>query len=279
MSAMEQVVWYIESHFMGGMTLDDIAAFAGVSRFQMSHAFSMATGSSVIAYVRGRRLSEAARRLAAGAPDILSVALDTGYGSHEAFTRAFRDQFGLTPEQVRAQRSLDKLDLVEPMKLDQRVYAKLEPPRFADGKAMTLAGFLEHYTMETRGRIPAQWQRFGPHFGHVPGQTDMIGYGVILDSGPDGGFNYLCGVEISPGTEVPREFTTCKLSAQRYAVFAHPGHVSSIGETFDAIFNVWLPESGTKMPEDRAYFFERYGPEFDPVTGNGGCEIWIPVQR
>lgn len=279
MNAMEQVVWYIESHFMGEMTLDEIASFAGVSRFQMSHAFNMATGRSVIAYARGRRLSEAARRLAAGAPDILSVALDMGYGSHEAFTRAFRDQFGQTPEQVRAQRSLDNLKLVEPMKLDQRVYAKLEPPRFADGKAMTLAGFLERYTMETRGGIPAQWQRFGPHFGHVPGQTDMVGYGVMLGAGPDGGFDYLCGVEVSPGTDVPREFATCKLSAQRYAVFAHRNHVSSIGETFDAIFNVWLPESGTKMPDDGAHFFERYGPEFDPVTGNGGCEIWIPVQR
>jgi AraC family transcriptional regulator len=133
--------------------------------------------------------------------------------------------------------------------------------------------------VETRGRIPAQWQRFGPHFGHVPGQIDMTGYGVILDAGPGAGFDYLCGVEISPGTELPREFAVRKLPAHRYAVFAHRGHVSSLGETCDAIFNAWLPESGTKMPEDGAYFFERYGPEFDPVTGNGGCEVWIPVER
>jgi methylphosphotriester-DNA--protein-cysteine methyltransferase len=41
-------------------------------------------GISLIAYLRGRRLSEAAKALAAGAPDIFSVALDAGYGSHEA---------------------------------------------------------------------------------------------------------------------------------------------------------------------------------------------------
>ena len=48
-------------------------------------------------YVRARRLT---RRTHAGAnaPDILQVALDAGYGSHEAFTRAFRDCFGITPE-------------------------------------------------------------------------------------------------------------------------------------------------------------------------------------
>ena len=73
----------------------------------MAHAFGRATGWSVMRYVRGRRLSEAARTLAAGATDILAVALDAGYGSHEAFTRAFRDQFGRTPESVRAQRHLD----------------------------------------------------------------------------------------------------------------------------------------------------------------------------
>ena len=52
-------------------------------------------------YARARRLTEAARVLAKGAPDILNVALEADYGSHEAFTRAFRDHFGMTPEAVR----------------------------------------------------------------------------------------------------------------------------------------------------------------------------------
>ena len=80
-------------------------------------------------YMRGRRLSEAARVLANGGPDILTVALDFGYGSHEAFTRAFRDQFGLTPELVRAQRHLDNVNLVEAIKMDDGVITTLAPPR------------------------------------------------------------------------------------------------------------------------------------------------------
>ena len=54
-------------------------------------------------YLRARRLSVAARALVNGVPDIFSVALDVGYGSHEAFTRAFRERFGVTPESVRAE--------------------------------------------------------------------------------------------------------------------------------------------------------------------------------
>src|SRR5579862_6034187 len=115
MNPAQKALWYIESHLAGPMTLDDISDVAGISRFHMVRAFAAATGFSVMRYVRARRLSEAARALAAGAPDILHVALDADYGSHEAFTRAFRDHFGITPETVRATTCLDKLKLQEPI--------------------------------------------------------------------------------------------------------------------------------------------------------------------
>src|SRR5438477_12545997 len=93
MNPVGKALWYIESHFAGEISLDEIAKISGVSRFYLTRAFGEATGHSVMSYVRGRRLTAAARSLSNGASDILMVALDTGYGSHEAFTRAFRDQF------------------------------------------------------------------------------------------------------------------------------------------------------------------------------------------
>src|SRR4030088_3421584 len=103
MNAIEKALWFIESHFASEITLEDLAKAGGVSRFHMTRAFAAATGYSIMRYVRGRRLSEAAKALSNEAPDILSVALDAEYSSHEAFTRAFRDQFGVTPETIRAQ--------------------------------------------------------------------------------------------------------------------------------------------------------------------------------
>ena len=64
-------------------------------------------------YLRGRRLTEAAYALAAGADDILSVALDSCYASHEAFSRAFKAHFGRTPEEVRKSESIEGLRLVD----------------------------------------------------------------------------------------------------------------------------------------------------------------------
>jgi AraC family transcriptional regulator len=83
----------------------------------MAHAFGRSLGIPIMAYARGLRLAQAARELAAGAPDIIGVALDAGYGSHEALTRAFREQFGLTPEAVRAEGTVSNLNLMEPMQM------------------------------------------------------------------------------------------------------------------------------------------------------------------
>src|SRR5260370_2435979 len=116
MNAVGKAIWFIESHFSGDISLDDIARSAGVSRYHVVRAFGFATGRSVMRYVRGRRLTEAARSLANGAPDILAVAVDAGYSSHEAFTRAFRDQFGLPPETARRQQTIRNLHLMNPIK-------------------------------------------------------------------------------------------------------------------------------------------------------------------
>src|SRR5499426_4290939 len=129
MNPAQKALWYVEGHLSNALTLDEIASVAGVSRFHMVRAFAEATGMSVMRYVRARRLTEAARALARGAPDILSLALEADYGSHEAFTRAFRDHFGMTPEAVRATTCLDHLKLQEPILMDSTALDTLAPPR------------------------------------------------------------------------------------------------------------------------------------------------------
>jgi AraC family transcriptional regulator len=180
MNAIGKAIWFIETHFSGNISLDDIARSAGVSRYHVVRAFGFATGHSVMRYVRGRRLTEAAQSLARGAPDILAVALDAGYGSHEAFTRAFREQFGLTPETVRTQGHLSNIKLVEPIKMAETLIADLKPARFENGKPLLIAGLGERYTSETSKAIPAQWQRFVPYLGKCLGEGQ--GYSMAYDA-------------------------------------------------------------------------------------------------
>jgi AraC family transcriptional regulator len=276
MNPVAKAIWFIESHFTEDLTLDDVANAGGVSRYHMSRVFGSATGRSIVRYVRGRRLSEAARTLAGGAPDILAVALDAGYNSHEAFTRAFRDQFGLTPEALRACGNLEGIEPMEAIKMDETLLANLEPPRFENLKTLLIAGLGERYTAETCANIPAQWQRFAPHIGHIPGQVGRTAYGVICNTDDAGNTEYISGVEVADFSRLPAEFARLRIPEHRYAVFAHRDHIAAIRRTWFTIWNKWLPESGHQVAE--APEFERYGEEFDPRTGTGGLEIWIPIQ-
>ena len=275
MNPAQKALWFIESHLADALTLDEIAGIAGISRFHMVRAFAAATGLPVMRYVRVRRLTEAARALAGGAPDILSLALEADYGSHEAFTRAFRDHFGVTPEAVRASTRLDQLRLYEPIVMDSTALDNLAAPRFETSKPLLIAGLGERYTWETGAAIPGQWQRFHQSVSNLPGRIGQVAYGVCCNGDDAGNFDYIAGVEVPDFSDLPREFSRVRIPEQKYAVFAHGDHISTIRRTINTIWNQWLPASGMKAAD--APSFERYDENFDPLTGNGGFEIWMPV--
>jgi len=151
----------------------------------------------------------------------------------------------------------------------------LDPPRFEDSAAMLIAGLRGHFTPNTASQLSTQWLRFIPHIGNVAGQIGRIAYGVCFLSSD--GFDYLSGVQVSSSNGLPADFDVVSIPAQRYAVFAHHGHVSKLSETCDAIEHEWLPRAGYQHPENSPNFFERYGEGFNPQTGTGDIEIWVPV--
>jgi predicted transcriptional regulator YdeE len=152
----------------------------------------------------------------------------------------------------------------------------LSAPTFRQGPDLLIAGLNESYGRDTRAKIPQQWGRLAPHLGKVPGQVGPDAYGVCHATGPDGRFEYLAGVAVAAPDRLPAGFTTVKVDARRYAVFTHPGHVSSLPATIDAIWSKWAPDCGLAVGHG-APCFERYTPAFNPGTGLGGMEVWIPL--
>jgi len=74
---------------------------------------------------------------------------------------------------------------------------------------------------------------------------------------------------------VPEGLSGTRVPERRYAVFTHKGHVSQLRRTHYTIWNKWLPESGSGFAD--APSFERYGEDFNPMTGLGPIEVWMPV--
>jgi AraC family transcriptional regulator len=270
-----KALWLIESDLDGNLDLQAIADACGVSRFRLARAFVVATGWPVMRYARVRRLSRAARRLADGEPDILGLALEAGYGSHEAFTRAFREQFGITPEALRARANLDGIELREAMRMKPTSTYPLSEPRFEQGDELLIAGLGERFTPDKTQGIVALWQRFVPYIGRVPGQQGGETFGLCHSPDEEGSFEYIAGVRVSRSDDLPAGFTHQRLPPRRYVVFRHQGHISSIHETCAAIFQRWLPQSGLQAAD--APEFERYSADFDPMAGTGHVEIWVPL--
>jgi AraC family transcriptional regulator len=117
---------------------------------------------------------------------------------------------------------------MEAIKMNGTTAVRLQEPRIVEGKSLLIAGLKRSYTHETSAGIPAQWQDFGPHVGHVPGQVNGRAYGVLTNGDDEGNYDYLCGVEVNEMADGP--------------------------------------------------VFELYLETFDPQTGTGGIEIWVPIE-
>lgn len=274
MSLTRRVLWKIERHIDRDLTLAGLAAEFGVSPYHLSHAFGETTGRALMRYLRARRLSQAAEALAHGAPDILALALDSGYGSHEAFSRAFKAQFGLTPEALRRRGSTAGLPCESPLDLGPGQGPVLAPPQTHDMPGRHFAGVTARLSLGQLHAIPTLWQCFsqqGPCTRGLDGAP--WGYGGPLDE--DGRFEYGCMVEVLPQAVVPPGFERREQPPARYAVFRHEAHVSTLRGSYAVIMDEMLPACG--LIRAPLACLERHLPGFDARTGEGGVELWIPV--
>ncbi len=274
MSIVQKAAWVIERNSDRDLSLASIAESCGVSRSHLAQAFG-ATGRSVIGYLRGRRLSRAAETLAAGARDILQVALDAGYSSHQAFTRAFHDQFGSTPEAVRERGDTAGLKLTSAVDIVPGESREPVPSRTEQETKQLLVGMAQRFACGTSMGITALWQRFEPFMEAVPFKKQAMPVGVSRNYDEDSGFEYIAALEVTRFGDTPPELVAVEIPAQRYAVFTHTGHVTRFPDTLGIIWDEALPSMGA-TPVDGAVL-ERHLPAFDPRTGEGGIEVWVPV--
>ena len=163
------------------------------------------------------------------------------------------------------------------MPLNQtRATASLPQPRFEDGRPMTIAGLREHYTRASLDDIPALWQRLVAS--GFPGRIGPVDHAVVFPTAD--GCDYIAGYEVAGSAEPPKGFARVEIPPRRYAVFTHDGHVSTMRNTCASILGTWLPASGLQIAgttDADAFFLERYGEGFDPRTGLGDMQIWVPV--
>ena len=278
----DHVLAHIDANLFERLSVTGLAAVAGLSAFHFSRLFTARIGESVMSHVRRKRMLYAAARLLGERPPALAeLAFDCGFESQEAFTRCFKQVFGVTPGRFR--RSGDQSQIMMERRMPTLATAK---PNLAllDGikhrDAFTVAGLSARIEGANKQVIPTLWPRL---FQHLPiaGRKGGEGYGVCWGADlKEGSFNYMAAVEIEPGARPPEEFTTLKIPAQSYRVFRltldggeiHPQMKAAVEE----IWSERLPKSGWRLTS--GIDFEFYGADFNPTAAGAVIDIHVPVE-
>lgn len=98
---IEDVMRYIRDHISEPLDREMLAGVAGFSVPHFHRVFTAHVGESAASYIHRLRMERAGRKLRMGAVNITEVALAAGYDTHAAFSKAFKQQFGLSPSEFR----------------------------------------------------------------------------------------------------------------------------------------------------------------------------------
>jgi len=164
--------------------------------------------------------------------------------------------------------------------MKEGLISRIEAPRVERREGRILAGMRGRYSMKTAGEIPAQWKQFAPYIGKLEGKVGKAAYGVTAKQIPPDKFDYVSGVEVTDRERIPAPLMSLTLPAQKYLIFPHRDHLSKLKDTIMAIWGEWLPASNYKVATEEGVpgMVEYYGEDFDPVTGLGTMELWIPIE-
>ncbi len=271
MSIADQAIWHIEMRLAEPCNLDDLADACGVTTFHLGRAFRAATGLTPISYQRARRLAFAAERLKVADSDILNIALEAQYNSHEAFTRAFQSQFQMSPSLVGPE---TQLNLMEPIKMDERRLVEINPPDIKTIDTKRIIGLSLACSQDNIASIPDLWRRMAERIQDIPAQSGNA-YGVCYNGDGKGNFHYLAGMDVASNAVLPDGMESVDLPAGSHAVFTFEGNITDFQSFVYSIWNKALPESGYK--HRWAPDFELYDGRFNVAEGAGIIEVWIPV--
>lgn len=261
-----------------------VARAHGTTEYHLRRMFSALAGMPVSEYVRRRRMTLAGAELVGGAPSLLDVAVRHGYGSVEAFSRAFRDVHGISPAEARR----DGGPLRTQPTLRFRLSVEGSTPMdvtITPLPALHLVGHAAQVPLIHRGVNPHIQQ----HIAAIPAEehvrlkelNDAEPAGILAvtaDLEPDAPegtpLTYLHGVALRERTPVPEGLDVLRLDAGNWAVFAADGPFpQTLQDLWAATATEWFPSNPWRLRPGPSIVRYR---EFRGDTA--ACELWLPVE-
>lgn len=220
----------LESRLDEDLPLDELAAAADASAFHFHRLFRGLTGETVREYSRRLRLERGAYRLTHGDADILAIALDCGYDSHEAFSRAFKRRFGVPPSEFRSERKLAPCPQGDtPMTATEPIRIEHQPERHV--AYVRHVGPYEQVGEAWGALMKWGWTKV------IFGKPQM--FGLCYDDPdvtPADRLRYEACLVVSAKTRVRAPVELRTLPATTYAVMLHAGPLAELGDAYARLF-------------------------------------------
>ncbi|WP_282342016.1 AraC family transcriptional regulator [Pseudomonas sp. PS02288] len=273
------VLAYIDDHLGGDLSLKTLSEVAHFSAFHFHRQFTAHVGVPVARYVQLMRLRRAAHRLASGAEySVLDASLDAAFDSPEAFSRAFRRDFGMAPSAFRQAPNWQTWHAVFSIPhFSRSISMQVRIVDFAEVRVAALDHCGPPAQLDESVRRFIQWRKSSGQSPVGTQRTFGIPYGNP-DTTPAEEFRFaLCG-ELD-GAVLPNDYGVREMiiPGGRCAVVRHIGSPDHIGESIYPIYRDWLPGSNEEL-RDHPLFFH-YLSVF-PETPLEACQtdIYVPLQ-
>ena len=109
--ALKRVSSYIEEHLEEDLSLSTLAAIGGFNASYLSRLFKQVFGEGINGFITKKRMELAQILLADSNRKIQDIAVKTGYLSTHSFSRAFRNETGISPSEFRAMKLEEKQEM------------------------------------------------------------------------------------------------------------------------------------------------------------------------
>lgn len=235
-SPVIQMKAYISKHLQEPITLNDIAKEVGYSKYHVTRIFKEETGVTLFEYIRRERLLACAHALRSNKRKVIDIALDFVFDSHEGFTRAFTNGFGITPKKFSAYpnpvgwripyRYLNRQIKSEDLCMEQKtavIFTQImeRPARklilFRSKKASDYFEYCEEVSCCTQEKTDP-WSILSTV---KEALNEPIGVWLPRSMCPNGTGTYAHGIEVpvNYSGEIPKGFDTIDLAPCKYLIF------------------------------------------------------------
>ncbi len=283
---LNRLIDVVEEHLTEQIDVAALAGSLGTTEYHIRRMFSSLAGMPLSDYIRRRRMTVAAADVL-GRESLLDIATRYGYGSTEAFGRAFRAVHGVGPGDVR--RDGGPLRTQPQLRFRLTVEGNITmDTRIADRPAFRLAGH--------SARVPLIHQGANPHIrAHIaalpasehsrlkalsdtePGGLLQVSADVDPDYREGSELTYLHGVAVSEAVALPDDLDVIGVPAGTWAVFRVAGpYPDALQSTWAATATDWFPSHPWRLrPGPSIVAVLDRSPDFHTAI----CELWLPVER